>query len=113
MNLATLEAVHLRDVLKPYAISVAVDEEHRRRGSLELIGADVVPFRSRGEEPLDEVRKLVWSRAQLLVFGFDGRAFEVVRREFRDRVERFLDHAVTAEIGRNRSEERRVGKECR
>ena len=84
MNLATLEAVHLRDVLKPYAISVAVDEEHRRRGSLELIGADVVPFRSGGEEPLDEGRKLVRSRAQLLVFGFDGRAFEVVRREFWD-----------------------------
>src|SRR6516164_4000901 len=101
MNLATLEAVHLRDVLKPYAISVAVDEEHRRRGSLELIGADVVPFRSRGEKPLDEIWKVVRSRAQLLVLGFDGRAFEIFRREFRDRVDRFLHHAVTPERRRN------------
>src|SRR5712691_1485906 len=65
------------------------------------IGAEVVPFRSRGEDPLDEIRKVVRSRAQLLVLGFDGRAFEGVRREFRERVARFLDHAVTAEPGRN------------
>jgi len=82
-------------------IRVAVDEEHRRRAGLQLVGADVVPFRRRGEEPLDELRKVVRSRAQLLVLGFNGRAIEGVHCEFRERVEPFLDHALTAEPGRN------------
>src|SRR5438105_1084701 len=101
VDLAALQAKHFRDVLEPHAISVAVDEKHRRLGGLKLVGAEVVPFRSRGEDPLDEIRKVVWSRAQLLVLGFDGRAFEGVRREFRESVERFLYHTVTAERGRN------------
>src|SRR6266404_546745 len=63
----------------------------------ELFGAEVMSFGSRGEDPLDELRKLVRRRAQLLVLDFDGRAFEGVRREFREQVERFLDHAVAAE----------------
>jgi hypothetical protein len=42
-----------------------------------LVGADVVPVRSRGDDPLNELRKVVRRRAQLLVFGFDGRAFSV------------------------------------
>src|SRR5947209_672583 len=60
-----------------------------------------VPTRSRGKEPLDELRKVVRGRAQLLVFDFDGGAFEGIRREFREHVERFLDHAVSSEHRRN------------
>src|SRR5207302_8670454 len=100
VDLAAPQAEHLRDMFEPYAIGVAVDEEHRRRGGLELVSAEVVPTRSRGKEPLDEIRKVVRSRAQLLVFDFDGGAFEGIRREFREHVERFLDHAVTAKRGR-------------
>src|SRR6266404_4905959 len=100
VDLAALQAEHFRDVLEPDAVGVAVDEEHGRRGGLELFGAEVMSFGSRGEDPLDELRKLVRRRAQLLVLDFDGRAFEGVRREFRDQVERFLDHAVAAESGR-------------
>ena len=33
--------IHFRDVLEPDAVGVAVDEEHRRRGGLELVGAEV------------------------------------------------------------------------
>src|SRR5437660_1440976 len=101
VDLAALQAEHLRDMFEPYAIGVAVDEEHRRRGGLELVSAEVVPTRSRGKEPLDELRKVVRGRAQLLVFDFDGGAFEGIRREFREQVERFLDHAVSSEHRRN------------
>ena len=87
VDLATLKAKHLRDVREPYAVSVAVDEKHGRRGGLELVGSEVVPFRGRGGESLDELRKVVRSRTQLLVLDFDGRAFEIVRREIRDSFE--------------------------
>ena len=43
------------------------------------------------EDALDEVREFVRRRAELFVLGFDGRAFEGFRREFRERVEPFLD----------------------
>ena len=101
MDLTALQAKHFRDVLEPHAISVAVDEEHRRPGGLELVGAEVERFRSHRDHALDEVRELVWRRAQFLVLGFDGRAFERIGRESRDRVQPFLDKAVVAEPGRN------------
>ena len=82
MNLAALQAEHFRDVLEPHAVGIAVDEKHRRLGGLELVGAEVVRFRSRREDVLDEIREFVRRRAQFLVFGFDGRAFECFRREF-------------------------------
>ena len=63
VDLAALQAKHFRDVLEPHAIRVAVDEEHRRFGGLKLVGAEVVPFRSCGEDPLDEIRKVVRSMA--------------------------------------------------
>src|SRR6266702_4464753 len=49
VDLAALQAEHLRDMFEPYAIRVAVDEKHRRRGGLELVSAEVVPTRSRGK----------------------------------------------------------------
>ena len=101
MNLAALQAEHFRDVIEPHAVGVAVDEEHRRFGGLELVGAEVVRFRSRRDDVLDEIREVVRRRAQFLVLGFDGRAFEGFRREFRESVGRFLDPAVAAERGRN------------
>ena len=101
MDLAALQAEHFRDVLEPHAVGVAVDEEHRRFGGLELVGAEVERFQSHRDHALDEVRELVRRRAQFLVLDFDGRAFERFGREFRDRVEPFLDEAVVAEPGRN------------
>ena len=86
-NLAALQAEHFGDVVEPYAVCIAMDEKHRRLGGLELIGTEVVRFGFRREEVLDEIREFVRRRAQLLVFGFDGRAFECFRREFRDSVE--------------------------
>ena len=59
--------------------------------ALSLSAPKSCPFETDGEDPLDELRKLVRRRAQLLVLGFDGRAFEGFRREFRECVERFLD----------------------
>jgi hypothetical protein len=69
--------------------------------ALSLSAPRSCPFEAVARTPLDELRKVVRRRAQLLVLGFDGRAFEGFRREFRERVERFLDHAVAAERGRN------------
>jgi hypothetical protein len=83
VNLATFQAKHFRNMFESHAISVAVDEKHRRLGGLELIGTEVVRFRFRREEVLDEIRKFVGRRTQLFVFDFNGRAFEVLRREFR------------------------------
>src|SRR5258708_8483234 len=70
VDLAALQAEHLRDMFEPYDIAVTVDEEHRCRGGLELVSAEVVPTRSRGKERLDDLRKVVRGRAQLLVFYF-------------------------------------------
>lgn len=97
----TFQAIHFCDVLEPDAVGVAVDEEHGRGGGLQLVGVEVLPFGSHGERTLDELRKLVRRRAQLLELGFDGRAFEIIRRDLRDALRRFLDHAVQAERGRN------------
>ena len=58
-------------------------------------------FKCHRDDALDEIREFVWRRAQCLVFGFDGRAFECFRRELRERVECFLHQAVVAEHGRN------------
>ena len=58
-------------------------------------------LRSRRDDVLDEIREFVRRRAQFLVLGFDGRAFERFRSEVRECVERFLDPAVVAEHGRN------------
>lgn len=52
VDLATLQAKHLRDVREPHAVSVAVDEQHGRRGGLKLVGSEVVRFRGRGDDSL-------------------------------------------------------------
>src|SRR5574341_1955763 len=79
-----------------------MDEEHRCSGRLKPIGTQVVlPFRKAGDHALDKLRKLIRSWAQSFVLGFNRRAFEGFRREFRYSLEPFRDHAVTAECGRN------------
>ncbi len=84
-------------MIEPHAVGVAVDEEHRRFGGLELVGAEVVRLQIDRDDALDEVREFVRRRAQPLVVGFDGRAFEGFGREFRECVQPFLDPAVLAE----------------
>ena len=69
--------------------------------ALSLSAPKSCPFEAVATIRLTKLRKVVRRRAQLLVLGFNGRAFEDVRREFRDSFERFLDHAVAAERGRN------------
>ena len=39
---AALEAVHFCDVIEPYAVGVAVDEEERGFGGLEVVRAEIV-----------------------------------------------------------------------
>jgi hypothetical protein len=48
-------------------------DKHGRRGGFTLVGSEVVPFRGRGEDALDEARKGIRRRAQLLARGFNGR----------------------------------------
>ena len=99
MQVATLEPVHFRDVLKPHAIGIAVDEKHRRFRRFEPIGAEVVRSRSHRFDVIYKIGEFVRRRAQFLVVDFDGRAFEQFGRQLRERVEPFLDEAILAEPG--------------
>ena len=63
MDLAALQAVHFRDVIEPHAVGIAVDEKHRRFGSLEFIGAKVVWSQSRRFDVIDKIREFVRRRA--------------------------------------------------
>lgn len=44
---------------EPHAVSVAVDEKLGSRGGLKLVGSEVLLFRGRGDDSLDEVRRNV------------------------------------------------------
>ena len=99
MNLAALQAEHFRDVLEPYAVGVAVDEEHGRFGGPEFVGAEVERCRSHRFDVNYKIGEFVGRRAQFLVFDFDGRVFERFGRQLRERVEPFLDQAILAEPG--------------
>src|ERR687897_3470745 len=101
MNLIAFEAEHLSDVVQSDAVGIAVDKKKRRPGGLEFTGSEIVWFQFQRDDALDEVRKLIGRRTELFVFGLDRRAFEGVGRQFRERVERFLDQAVAAEKRRN------------
>ena len=55
-NLAALQTKHLRDVLKPNAISITKHKKHGCGGRLKLIGTQVVlPFRIGGDHALDKL----------------------------------------------------------
>src|ERR1700761_1527065 len=78
-----------------------MNEKHRRGSGLQPVRSKIVSFRSRGDDSLDESRKVVRGWAQPFVLGLYGRAFEIVGGELRDSIARFRDHAVAAKRGRN------------
>ena len=85
MNLIALEAKHFSDVVQSDAVGIAVYEKKWRLGGLESVGPEIVWLQLNRNDALDEVRELVGRRTELLVFGLDGRAFEGVGRQFRER----------------------------
>ena len=74
-------------MFESHAISVAVDE-NIASGGLELIGTEVVRFRFRRKEVLDEIRKFVGRRLAFCI-RLHRASLEVFRREFRYRIDRF------------------------
>jgi hypothetical protein len=84
LSAGALAECHL---IEPDAVGVAVAEEHRHFGGLELLGPEIVRFRLGRDDAFDEIRKFLGRRAQFLVLGFDGVVFECSRRELRERIE--------------------------
>ena len=71
MDLIAFEAEHFSDVVQPNAVGIPVNEKERRPGGLEFVGSEIVWVQLNCDDALDEVRKLVGRRTELLVFGLD------------------------------------------
>ena len=57
--ISALEAIHFGDMIEPYAVGVAVDEEHRSFGGFEFIGAEIEWSHSRCFEVIKKIRESV------------------------------------------------------
>ena len=76
---AAFEAVHFGDVIDPDAVGVAVDEEERSFGRLEIVGTEIVWPHRRCFDVIEEIGETALHRIKFLPFGFGGRAFEHLR----------------------------------
>ena len=94
MDPAALQAEHFRDVIEPHAVGVAVDEEHRRFGGLELVGAEVVRFQGRRFDVLDKIGNSSGVGLSFLYSVSMGEPLNASGGDVRECVEPFFDPAV-------------------
>src|SRR4051794_36775375 len=96
---AALEAIHFGDVIEPYAVRIAVDEEHRSLSRFEFICTKVVGPQGRRFDVVKEIGESVGVRIEFFPLDLGGGSFYHFHVEIRPKVVRFLDPSIAAQWG--------------